>query len=292
MANTKNVYLWSLNRLTTLIDETINDDYDFVIAICGRRGLGKSTLGFHIANRVSFAHFNPKRDIIYSKKEVLESVAKKKKGIIMGDEIIATAFNRDFFTKESKDFIKILTMYRDNHNLLIVCIPSFASLDIQFKSLIRLRIDIIKRGQGIVHTPNRSVYSKDKWDSYVNEKIERTWIESGIQKPQYQNLTTFRGVIKFPDLTQKQKLLYQQIKQEKRNVVLESEITDDESPVTPIDKLLMHLLEGDIRHSDHFKEICYFLGLDLKNARSRLCEKMKTLQIHKPIRKFYMLPNR
>jgi hypothetical protein len=94
-----------------------------------------------------------------------------------------------------------------------------------------MRISVIRRGLAIVHTPVKSIYSKDIWDTAHNEKIEREWLKGNSSKPKYSRLTTFRGFLKFPDLTEKQRTLYEKLKFEKRNqlMVEDEEKKDDQS---------------------------------------------------------------
>ena len=254
-------YNWSLIKLVRMIVQILENKFDCVIAIEGSRGLGKSTLAYWIAKKVALEfkkkgvkdyRFSPKRVLLYQRDEVIRFFHSwKRTGI--ADEMINVTFNRDFYDTEQKDLIKMINMNRDHCNLFLSCVPQFQNLDNQIKNLVKLRLTVVRRGVAIVQTPNRSIYSKDKWDQAINERIERRWIEKKIQNPHYAKLTTFRGILKFPKLTDKQEAIYQVIKNEKRNIVAKEQmgIGEDgkvEEEKSPVDIAYNKLLKGEIRN--------------------------------------------
>jgi hypothetical protein len=152
----------------------------------------------------------------------------------ISDEMINVIFNRDFQTENQKNIIKMINMYRDHNNLIIACIPNFTVLDNQIKNLCKMRIDVVRRGIGIIQTPNKIIYGRDKWDTATNEKIEREWLVKGVKNPSYARLTTVRGILRFKPLREKDEKLYQRVKDEKRNIILKEEMgmkgnTNDDS---------------------------------------------------------------
>ncbi|GAG80886.1 unnamed protein product, partial [marine sediment metagenome] len=134
--------------------------------------------------------FISRRDLLYTKKEVKRFFNDWQRSGV-GDEMINISFNRDFYDPEQKDIIKMINMNRDHCNFFIGCIARFKTLDTQIKNLCSMKITIVRRGLAIIHTPNKTVYSKDIWDEQLNEKIERDWLKGGIKNPRYSRLTTF-----------------------------------------------------------------------------------------------------
>lgn len=231
----RTVYFWNIKILTELIKRILEAKFDCFIIIEGRRGLGKSTLAYEIGKSLRNGRdinmrqkgeytFNPPRDLVFSQMDFLKAVNHRWKSIVVADEMINVTFNRDFYSDSQKKIIKALNMNRDHCNLIISCVPQFAVLDNQIKNLCRLRITVVRRGLAIVHTPNQTIYTKDIWDTATNEKIERSWLIKG-SKPRYTKLTTFRGVIRFKDLNEKHRTLYESIKVAKRNLILVEEET-------------------------------------------------------------------
>lgn len=242
-----------------MIVRILENKFDCFIVIEGNRGLGKSTLAIHLHRGVSREfkkkgsedyRFNWRNCLVYTKKETKRFWHKWRSSGI-GDEMINVAFNRDFYDPEQKDIIKMINMNRDHCNFFSACVPQFQTLDSQIKGLCKIRITVVRRGVAIIQTPNRTIYVKDRWDTATNEKIERGWLAKGIKNPHYAKLTTFRGIMKFPALREKSEKKYQQVKDDKRNLVAREEmgITDaGEKERDPYEIALGMLLEGKIRN--------------------------------------------
>ena len=250
---------WSMQKIIWMIVQILQNKFDCFIVIEGNRGLGKSTLGIHLARGVSREfkkigssdyRFNWRNSLIYTKKETKRFWHKWRNGGI-GDEMINVTFNRDFYDEDQKDIIKIMNMNRDHCNFFVACVPQFQTLDNQIKGLCKIRITVVRRGLAIIQTPNRTIYVKDRWDTATNEKIERGWLAKGIKNPHYTKLTTFRGVVKFPKLREVAEIKYQEVKNLKRNLVAKEEMgidIDDEENKDPYLIVMDMLINGEIRN--------------------------------------------
>jgi len=193
--------------------------------------------------------YRVKRDTIYTREKIIKFFDKWHR-IAVADELVMACFSRDFYTEEQKDLIKIINTNRDHANLLLGCVPSFNTLDIQIKGLTKIRISIIRRGLALIHTPNRSLYSRDRWDSQFNEKLEREWLKKKIRKPQYAKFTTIRGMIRFSDLPDSVKKVYEEVKKNERNIIAKEEFgLSEENKMTPAQKMAKKLLEDGVKNS-------------------------------------------
>lgn len=231
--------------------------------------------------------FHPSKALIYTQDELQRSLAGWH-GISIPDEMINITFNRDFYSEKQKDIIKMLNMFRDHENLTIACVPQFQNLDNQIKNLTKMKITVKKRGVAIIHTPNQTVYCKDKWDQATNEKIEREWIIKKIMHPNYSKLTTFRGLIKFPPLTRKQEAMYQLIKNDKRSVVLKDEMhIEMKDKSDPFEKVMERLLAGGIRNSTELQGIAFAIGIKYNNLRDKIVRRLKELNKPYEIQQHY-----
>jgi KaiC/GvpD/RAD55 family RecA-like ATPase len=219
--------------------------------------------------------FHPTKALIYTQDELQNALASWH-GISIPDEMINITFNRDFYSEKQKDIIKMLNMFRDHENLTIACVPQFQTLDNQIKNLCKMKITVKKRGIAIIHTPNSTVYCKDKWDQATNEKIEREWIVRKITRPNYSKLTTFRGLVRFPPLSRKQEAMYQKIKNDKRSIVLRDDMgiemkdTDD-----PFQKIVKKLLDGGVRNGHIIDGFAEGMGLTSAQLRSRIVNELR-----------------
>lgn len=219
--------------------------------------------------------FHPKKALIYTQDELQQALASWNI-ISIPDEMINITFNRDFYSEKQKDIIKMLNMFRDHGNLTIACVPQFQNLDNQIKNLCKMKITVKKRGISIIHTPNSVVYSKDKWDQATNEKIEKEWIKRKIIRPNYSKLTTFRGLLKFPPLSKKQEAQYQQIKNDKRTVVLREDmgiqLKEDNDP---FQKILNKLIDGGVKNGHVVDGYAEGMGLTPSQLRTRIITELK-----------------
>jgi len=288
---------WSLKKMTFMICDILLNKFDCCIAIEGNRGLGKSTLAYHLTRGVAREmqrrgvdgyKFSAKKCLLYQRTEVIKFFHKWKRSGI-ADEMINVTFNRDFYDEDQKDLIKMINMNRDHCNLFIACVPQFQNLDNQVKNLMKIRLTVVRRGMAIVQTPNRTIYAKDRWDQAVNEKIEREWLKKGIQRPQYSRLTTFRGLLRFPPLTEKQEMIYQDVKDTKRNVVAREQmgIEDDVDDQDPVKSALAMLKEGKIRNHIYLEGFAVAHGKNVESFKRTLMNELKKQGKDHRLSKYY-----
>lgn len=270
----KQVFNWSLEKLSQMIMQMILNKFDCFIVIEGNRGLGKSTLGWKLIRKCHHHEFNPYKDLLYKQDEVLRFFAERWYSSGIADEMINVSFNRDFYSTGQKDLIKMMNMNRDHCNLFIACVPQFSALDTQIKSLCKIRITVVQRGRAIIHTQNKSIFSSDKWDMKNNERVERQWSQTKIKTtPKYSQLSTFRGVVNFRKLNQKEQKLYDKIKREKRNEIWEIaqekngvEWGKPKIKVSPTDFIYKLVQSGKLNHTN-FDDYC--LALDIRPMSMR-----------------------
>lgn len=265
------------------ICDRLTNKFDVFMVIEGKRGLGKSTLGFRLMllvkremkkRKVKGYQFVPKYDILYSRQEVLRYFNKWQHSGL-ADEMINVTFNRDFYNEDQKDIIKMINMNRDHNNFFIACVPQFKVLDSQIKNLASMKLTVVRRGISIMHMPNKTVYSSDIWDERVNEKIEREWLKAGVSNPKYSRLTTFRGFLRFPKLTPKQEEIYQRIKDEKRNIIAQGkDLVDDIDEKDPFNIIYNALIEGKIKNTAMLEGMIFAHGLNLAGTKAKIRKKL------------------
>lgn len=296
------VMYWSMDKFCLMIIQMLFNKFDCFIAIEGNRGLGKSTFAFQISKKIKnmlrkiiketggkespyyqWYDFKPqiqaknpngKKFILYKRDDVINFYDKWHSTAI-SDEMINVSFNREFWNDDQKNLIKMMNMNRDHCNLFIACVPQFQTLDNQIKNLCKIRITVARRGLAVIQTPNRTIYCKDKWDTANNERIEREWLKKGSGLPQYSRLNTFRGMIKFPALTNREQEIYDNIKVAERNVIKKDlgvkEKTDENDPV---EKTFARLINGGIRNSAELQGIAFAIGLTVDGLRSKLTRRL------------------
>jgi len=284
----RKIYKWNLKTICKVIIDILQNKFDCFIIIEGKRGLGKSTLAYQILRRVSTYIrrdekienkqylFRPKRDLLFTQNDVLDALNKRWHDSFICDEMINVTFNRDFFSDKQKKIVKALNMNRDHCNLIVACVPQFSTLDNQIKNLCRIKITVIKRGLAILQLPNKTIYGKDIWDAQLNEKIERQWL-SQSRKPKYSRLTTFRGFLRFFDLQERQRKIYEQIKFEKRNLILneEEKIKEETEKTNPTDNIFTMLKRGVFKNMHDFDKACVSLNLKPTTIEGRVKKRLR-----------------
>jgi hypothetical protein len=272
---------WSFKKLVECICDRLQNRFDSFLVIEGKRGLGKSTLGYKLMFAVKKEmrrrgsdgyKFYPERDLLYERPDVI-SFFKKWKHSGMADEMINVTFNRDFYAQGQKDLIKLINMNRDHSNFFIACVPSFKNLDTQIKNLCAMKLTVVRRGFAVVHMPNSVIYSKDIWDENVNEKIERQWLQKGVLKPKYSRLTTFRGMLKFSKLPAKHEKRYQEIKDKKRNMILNNDFAGS-AEEEKFEEIYTKFKNHEIRNGTMLDGIALGFGLSTIKIRQKLKKRL------------------
>lgn len=219
---------WSIGELALMVKKRQENEFDANIVVDGPRGNGKSTFTFKLFSRIG--NFNPQRDIMFSREDVMEALRTRRYGLIDADEMINSAHNREFFSGDQNELIRMMNMYRDHYNVLAGCVPYFYDLDKQVRKLIKTRVTIIKRGLAVVQFSRSSLYTNDPWDTEVNKKIESAWIrqwkKGKMASPQYHKLTTFAGYMTFGKLHAAHERLYKELKQKKRIEFMDKKDTE------------------------------------------------------------------
>lgn len=280
--------IWSLKDMVEIAKERRKNKFDVIIVVTGARGDGKSTLLFKFLSR--FKQFKPWKHMVYSRKDAMKLLEETKSGCIFDDEAIRTGYKRQFFEEDQKLLIQMLNMYRDNFNIYVMAIPSFYSLDKDLRDLIKIHIHVIERGLGVVHIANEGIlYSDDYWDVRYNQKVEERWARARQKnpnyRPKYNRLTTFRGYIKFGDLTPKQRELYEEIKVTKRKAVYEEEMKSEKEGGGFYDKIVDRLKSGEIT-KETLQEICLVNGLKYSAVSSMLNIKLTDAGIKETLSHF------
>lgn len=261
---------------------------DCVIAWVGKRGSGKSTGNYrfcrrlgkysvnHLGTEYKAGGFRPERDMVYARQDIIDLLKNRKFKICMADEMINVAYNREFHSSDQQFLIKVLNQYRSNYNIFSMCNPFFYDLDPDLRSLVSIRIDVIRRGMGIVHFPTDNIYSNDIWDSKKNAQIEMSWSRNKNSRPKYSKLTTFQGILLYPPLPKKIELKYEDIRDRKRNLANNGLGDGDSSINSFYDRLLSLVDEGKVDR-ESFENFCYANNLKpqvaIKGLNKRLLEK-------------------
>ncbi|HME87154.1 MAG TPA: hypothetical protein VKE88_01975 [Candidatus Nanoarchaeia archaeon] len=269
---------WSLKDLVEVVEGRVKNKFSAEIVIDGSRGLGKSSLSYKLLSRLQLRiPFKPRRDIVYTREDVLRHLSSKIQGCIFADEMVNVSYNRDFYQEDQKTLIKALNMYRDSGNVFIMCVPNFADLDVQIRELVSIRITVLRRGIALIQMPKSSLYTHDKWDVKYNQRIESKWSDTKTKNPRYSELTTVVGILKFGDLSPRQRAIYESIKKEKRNRVFgdysDSALVGD--PEKMFYNNLVDLMKQGKVTPEGLEMVCKVHGREITSVRKKLNKLLK-----------------
>jgi len=267
--------VFSIKDLVEAIEQRRNNKFDVILAVSGERGNGKSTFLFKLFNR--FDSFKPWKQQVYCREDVMKLLEEQQRDIIFDDEAINSGYKRNFFEAEQRGLIQMLNMYRDHFNIYGLAVPTFYNLDKDLRDLVKIHIHVIERGLAIVHMAQAGkLYNDDVWDVAYNKKIEEKWAKKKKKNPNfnppYHQLTTFRGYIKYGDITKNQRTLYEQIKVKKRKEIYDREQAKKENNGEESDihiNILNKIKEGKL-DKYMLEQICLINGLKYSSVVDRL----------------------
>lgn len=283
----KKYIFWTIKDLGKIARARRSKEFDCIICFCGPRGNSKSTGGYKLGLELNF---KAEKDLVYDRDELLEALEDWDR-VIDGDEIINSAYKREFYNLDQIELIKLLNMYRDHRHVIILCIPNFWDLDKPLRDLVKIRVDMKKRGLGEVHAPLSMSYTNDTWDQKMNEKIERSWIRSGGKvKRKPWKLTTFIGYLKFGKLHPDQEEKYKRLKNEARERLRDQKKAHKEG-LKDLQELnfyqnLLKLIKDKKVTKDGLQQICLTNGLKYTSVVSNLNNRLKNEGHSKTLKDF------
>ena len=289
----RTIYLKHVIQPTTLAQfgrNLTSKKKDFVLIITGYPGEGKSVLAVQMAKSYD-KRFTYERNLIYSRKELIEKVENYPPSAFIIDESINILYKREWNKGTQKNLIKLLNICRSKKHMLIFVQPNFEDLDKDVRmSRLRVWIDVITRGVGVMYKPIKSLGGgKDPWNLDDNDRIIRYYIkkhgfvegylEGSIRTENFQNF------IRWEDLSQREYDLYEDVKDNKKyseddeTVYTEKEV---EKVVKNKATKILAILKGNKYLKRGFYEvIASELNLGVESIRSYIRKWEKTLNLNK-----------
>jgi hypothetical protein len=267
-------YKWTTLPLSLFKEMLIGrreNEKDNVILITGARGDGKSTFTGKIL--FSFDDFDPYQAMVYNKEAMFKQI-KKKFGYIWADEAVVNAARGNVMTKANKILHEIVTINRDNFNIVFFLIPFVEDFDTKILQYCSAWIHIDSRGLGVVMLPsNKGIFGKRNWDIDAMKKMFDEFCKENNNQAHvpYWIYPNFRGYIRFGKLSVDQKRIIDGIKQLRKNENLEKQ--NQEEVVVEVKKfedynkysakkLAEMIARGEIRSMKQFEVTCEDMKLD------------------------------
>jgi hypothetical protein len=248
-----------------------SNERDNVILVTGARGDGKST--FVGKCLFQFEDFDPYECMVYNKEKMFELI-KKKNGYIWADEAVVNAARGNVMSRANKMLHEIVTINRDNFNIVFFCMPFVEDFDTKILQYVSMWIHIDSRGVGVVMLPsNKGIFGKRNWDIDAMKKMfdEFQKENKGAYHVPYWIYPNFRGYVRFGKLTVEQDKIVKEIKTLRKNENMENTRQDEVvGEVKHLEnyskygskKLAEKVAKGEIRDIESFKATCVEMKLD------------------------------
>lgn len=179
-------------KLDLMIDRTTgNNKFDNVLLVDGDEGYGKSNIASGIAYYVAHETGRPfDVDWCFFDLEMLSKVAKEtEEKILVWDEGALGGLATEWWSKNQRDFIKLLMTCRKKRHFFIICIPKFFKLNEYL---------VVDRSIGLVHVYARKEYQLGRFVYFskkAKERLYEKWKRN--RKREYKKFSTLRGT--FPE---------------------------------------------------------------------------------------------
>jgi len=276
------IYKWIRFPLYTIKEMLIsrrNNEKDNVILVTGARGDGKSTFVGKVL--FQFEDFDPYKCMVYNKERMFDLI-REKYGYVWADEAVVNAAKGNVMSKANKMLHEIVTINRDNFNIVFFCMPFVEDFDSKILQYISMWVHIDSRGLGVIMLPsNKGIFGKKNWDVIAMKKLFDEFQKEniGVFHTPYWIYPNFRGYIRFSKLLKKQDEVMKEIKSIRKNENLEK-VTQEEviNEVKQFDnynkysakKLAEQVAKGEIRDMESLKLTCEDMKLDVLTMEKKI----------------------
>jgi len=292
-------YKWitlPLGLFKEMIEGRRSTERDNVILVTGARGEGKSTFVGKVL--FQFDDFDPYECIVYNKEDMFKLV-KKKNGYIWADEAVVNAARGNVTTRANKMLHEMVTINRDNFNILFFCMPFVEDFDTKILQYVSMWVHIDSRGIGVVLLPsNKGIFGKRNWDVDAMKKIFDEFVrenKTSFHVP-YWIFPNFRGYVKFGRLKKAQEKVVNEIKLLRKNENLEKqnqqevvvEVKQFEDYVKHSAKKLVQMIaKGEIRTMKQLESSCTELKVGIEDILRKSDNILKRSGVGKTVRQFF-----
>lgn len=263
---------------------------DFISIITGYPGEGKSVLAVKMAKAYD-KRFSYERNLIYSRQELMEKVENYPPSAFIIDESINILYKREWNKGTQKNLIKLLNICRSKKHMLIFVQPNFEDLDKDVRmSRLRVWIDVITRGVGVMYKPIKSLGGgKDPWNVDDNDKTVRYYVKKyGFVEGYIEGAArteNFQNIIRWEDLSQREYDMYEDVKDNKKYAYDEEDVYTqkevDRAVKNKSTKILAMLKGNNYLKKGFYDVVAPELNLGATSIRSYIRNWEKTLNLNK-----------
>jgi primosomal protein N' len=252
-----------LIKIAKTIRRGLRDDYDFVCAITGREGSGKSTLMIILAILIDKNfRLGSQMSLLPTTGEIKRMFKRiKQYGVLGIDEAIKILHKQDWYNVLQKVIVQMYATERFQNKATFLCIPRFTDLNENFRNhRVNSWIDVLDRGVAFVKTPIPVSYFSDPWMMDEMSKKYKFLLKTkkgsqitieDMERIEKKN-PCFVDTIYFPDLPTDIKEIYLELKIQARDKEEKGDL--EELPKDKVRRALalfiVHQKSQGVKHAD------------------------------------------
>lgn len=228
---------WSINKVCEYMSGVQKSQGDFILAVSGNAGIGKSTLVNQIVKRYTGLHFTKEffeRFNIYSRAELDKKLEELPKySIFILDESINMLFKREWQNREQIKVIQKFNTYRNKCFIVFLLIPRFTDIDSGVRNSTRIKwwINCLSWGKAIIYQPDDNEFNFDPWNLKLNYKLI-------LRKRRREDVPNYMANLYWDEMDKNDFDTYELVKQEKRAMAYNDNLVKNMSKKDIIIELL------------------------------------------------------
>lgn len=206
---------WSVREVVKTIEGVTKSKGDFIIAVSGNAGIGKSTLVNQIVKEKTGERFSAaffEKYNFYSREELDKKLEElPNNSIFILDESINMMFKREWQNREQIKIIQKLNTYRNKGFIIFLLLPRFTDIDSAVRNSSRIKwwINCLSWGEAVIYQADDNEFNPDPWNLKINMKLL-------LRGRKRYNLPNYVANLYWQEMEKEAFELYEEIKGKKR----------------------------------------------------------------------------
>jgi len=155
-----------LKRITSILNKVTNSNFQNILVVSGRTGVGKSTFALRAALEGD-PNFTLEKNVLYNPNisDVMKAIKELPYGsYIILDEAIKVAYKLEWWSETNRLMDKFFNLCRKERKTIIFCIPNFNDLSKAFREMTNLWVHVLERGKGVLLTKDPLFMGRTSWN--------------------------------------------------------------------------------------------------------------------------------
>lgn len=259
------------------IVKKVEADWDEVIGVTGREGVGKSCCSAQIGKRMEKdGKFSLADNILFqpTHNEMKDKITSKKNQVIIADEAIRILYKLRWYEKAQIYMNTVYALARQENKISIFCMPRFLDFNEQMRNhRICTWVHVYRRGAAVVFVADENPFVSDPFWFKENLKVFDTAMRQAkttkLQDEMIWRISDkirgFLATFEFSDFTPEEKEEYKRLKAEYAYKGLEGEFEDVQETSAQQRNVCIFFLK--VLKADS-KDLAALMNVNIENVRS------------------------